>query len=83
MRNDVESGRVKIVEKVDWKLGKGYPQDVVGRKIWEGALKAAERVEAKYPNELGPWDVFEGGMINLKLSALRWVFGDEWDMLDT
>jgi len=26
---------------------------------------------------------FEWGMINGKLSALRWVMGDEWDMLDT
>jgi hypothetical protein len=23
------------------------------------------------------------GMINGKLSALRWVLGDDWDMLDT
>lgn len=83
LRNDVESGRIKIIEKVDWKLGQRYPQDVVVRETWESALKAAERVEAKYPDDLGPWNDFEWGMINGKLSALRWMLGDKWDMLDT
>ena len=44
-----------------------------------------ERVEAAYtqPGELGPYTDFELGMLNGKLSALRWVLGSEWDFLDT
>lgn len=56
----------------------------VDEKIWKGALKAAKQVEKKYGIEsLGPHSDFNWGMLNGKLSALRWVFGDEWDMLDT
>jgi len=42
------------------------------------------RVEATYsPEELGPHTDFEWGMLNGKLSALRWVLGEDWDFLDT
>jgi hypothetical protein len=42
------------------------------------------RVEAKYGVEsLGPYSDFDLGMLNGKLSALRWVLGAEWDFLDT
>ena len=40
-------------------------------------------MEAEFPGEVGPHSDFEWGMINGKLSALRWMLGDEWDMLDT
>ena len=56
----------------------------IQRDIWEGALKSAKKTEAKYGlKELGPWDDFEWGMINGKLSALRWILGDDWDELYT
>ena len=59
-------------------------EESVAPDIWKTALEAAKRVEGKYGNEeLGPWNDFEWGMINGKLSALRWVLGDDWDFLDT
>jgi hypothetical protein len=43
-----------------------------------------ERVEKTYGvDNLGPYDNFELGMLNGKMSALRWMLGDEWDFLDT
>ena len=42
---------------------------------------ARARVEAKYGAEnLGPYTDFEWGMINGKLSALRWVTGSGWGL---
>jgi len=82
-RQRIESGRTKIVEKETFPI-KNHRTRPIQRDVWEGALKAAARVQKKYGAEnLGPWTKFEWGMINGKLSALRWVMGDEWDMLDT
>ena len=46
--------------------------------------EAAERIESRFGvDNLGPYTDFEWGMINGKLSALRWILGFDWDMLDT
>jgi hypothetical protein len=82
-REKIEDGTTKIVEKETFPV-KDHATRPIQRDIWEGALKAAAEVEKRFGlDNLGPWNDFEWGMLNGKLSALRWVLGDEWDMLDT
>jgi len=82
-RYDIETGKTKIVEKETFPV-KDHARRPIQRDVWEGALKSAARVEREYGLEnLGPWTDFEWGMVNGKLSALRWVLGDDWDTLDT
>ena len=47
------------------------------------AMRAAEKKYGKKKLRNYYHTDFERGMLNGKLSALRWVLGDEWDMLDT
>lgn len=44
-----------------------------------------KRVEQRFGGRgnLSPYTDFEWGMLNGKLSALRWVLGSQWDFLDT
>ena len=83
-RSAVENGHCKIVSREQYAELEGYPPDVIVRDIWEGALAAAKATEDELGGDnLGPWSDFEWGMLNGKLSALRWVLGEDWDMLDT
>jgi len=82
-RQKIERGQTTIVEMETLPV-KDHLRRPIQRDVWEGALRAAAKVEKKYGlKNLGPWDDFDWGMPNGKLSALRWVLGDDWDMLDT
>jgi len=55
-----------------------------GLPVDEEMIAAGKKVEARLSKkDLRPMSTFEWGMINGKLSALRWVHGNEWDYLDT
>jgi hypothetical protein len=58
-------------------------EDRMTDEIYKMALEAAERVKARRADIQPVESDFEWGMWNGKLSALRWVLGDEWDFLDT
>lgn len=74
----IEQGTIKLIPDGVERNSNGD----IHQHIWKGALAAAERVRNQY-EDTGPWEDFEWGMLNGKLSALRWVLGDDWDMLDT
>lgn len=80
----VESGAQKPVPREVWEAATpAERRGMIVDTIWEGMLAAMKSAEEQYPGELGPWTDFDWGMLSGKLSAIRWVLGDEWDMLDT
>ncbi|HWA95063.1 MAG TPA: restriction endonuclease [Terracidiphilus sp.] len=55
------------------------PPDIIN-----GAKAAAAKARKKYGTSISKLKTdFEWGFVNGKLSALRWVLGEDWDMLDT
>ena len=77
----IEEGRIKIIDRKDFKIETA--NTTIVEDIWEGALQSAKKVEEKYGIENLYFTDFEWGMINGKLSALRWTTGEDWDELYT
>lgn len=77
----IQIGEIKIIDRKDFDIKTS--NDTIVTDIWEGAKKSAKAVEDKYGKENLKWDDFEWGMLNGKLSAIRWVIGEEWDSLYT
>lgn len=87
---EVYAALERLVDQIWYNRHQGLKSRVASKKttvapdIWKGALAAAKKIEKKYGEEnLWHESDFEWGMLNGKVSALRWVMGDEWDMLDT
>ena len=74
--------RSLLGERADKKNGIKRPSVII-----KGMMAARKRIEAKYGGKKALREYykndFEWGMMNGKLSALRWLLGDDWDMLDT
>lgn len=72
----------KLMLMQNLKLGK----QTINPEIKKDMFAAMRRAEKKYgKKKIRNYykNDFEWGMLNGKLSALRWVLGDDWDMLDT
>jgi hypothetical protein len=77
----IEKGKIKLIEREEFDIKTS--QKTIIKDIWEGALESAKKVENIYGKENLIFTDFEWGMLNGKLSALRWVIGNDWDNLDT
>jgi hypothetical protein len=72
----------KIVDRI-WYDRSFLGPDPLEPEILEGRNRNRRRVESEHEGNLGPYTDFEWGMLNGKLSALRWVLGERWDDLGT
>lgn len=84
----IDHGKHWIVTKEEWDAGiaknKLYGQTHTVDYIWKGALKSRAKARKKLGEDnYGPYSDFEWGMVNGKLSAMRWMLGEDWDELYT
>ena len=80
----INQGKHNIVTREEWDAKKLNGQNHTIDEIWKGAQKSGKKAERKLgQGNYGPWSDFEWGMINGKLSALRWMLGEDWDELYT
>jgi Restriction endonuclease len=87
---DILAAELEFMERVWYERKLVYLQNIADGtekeappEIMEGMRRAMRKAEATYGDKLEVEDAFEWGMINGKLSALRWILGEDWDELYT
>ena len=81
---EIKHGKLKVVSHEKWSRTKGYNHSEIVDEVWKGALRSAKKAERELgEGNHGPYTDFEWGMINGKLSAIRWMSGEDWDELYT
>ena len=84
MRSEKEIGEAEaeLFEKV-WHEHHLVLLEREGKKKMASGIKAAKRIQKKYPKGLGPYTDFEWGMLCGYFAGIRWVLGSALDDLDT
>jgi hypothetical protein len=83
---EIEQFEEKFFEIIWWNRNKARSREQFNSFTEEqknNILEKLQIIEKKYKEKELILDDFDYGMINGKLSALRWVLGEEWDFLDT
>lgn len=81
-RELVKQGRLRITADADSDEDADNGELPVAR--WQEAIRIGDRLREQLPPEvIGQPTSFEWGIVCGKLSALRWVLGDDWDNLTT
>ncbi len=81
-RRDIEAVEQELTDRVWLERHEVLMEE--GRPDMEEAEAAAAALRRELGDDKrGPYSDHEWGMLNGKLSALRWVLGGEWDELDT
>ena len=73
MAAQVERGEHRRVAQAEWDAATPKERQAMTiDTVWAGMLAAMKRTEEELgPDNIGPWDDFDWGMLNGKLSALR------------
>lgn len=79
-RSNVGEGVLKVVPDRE----AARRDNEIAESVWQAGNVNAKVVEAEHgPANLGPYSDFEWGFLTGKLSAIRWVLGEDWDNLST